>query len=69
MKSLVGDGLLSKALGRVMSRAAVAVEPKVVESLQKLFPAGVLPSAVDNSALSSELRARLVEAAEVGVCK
>ena len=67
--TLVREGLLSKALGRVMSRAAVAVEPKVSESLQKFYPSGILPSAVGNSTLASGLRARLVEAAEVGVRK
>ena len=66
---MVREGLLSKALGRLMSRAAVAVGPHVVESLQTLFPPGVLPNAVGGVALSPELRSKLESVAQTSVCK
>ena len=60
--SLVRDGLLSKALGRVMSRAAFAVGSNVLTALGNLFPAGVIPDRVGGSVVTDEVRERLFDA-------
>ena len=60
---LVRDGLLGKALSRVMARGAVASGPQVVESLRELFPSAALPMIDGHPPVADDDRERLLEGA------
>ena len=58
---MVKDGLIGKALGRVMSRAAVATGPQVLTSLRELFPRAVLPTVGGHAPPADDVRNQLLE--------
>lgn len=68
VSALIKDGLMGKAVARVLQRACAATGQTIGDALQALFPTGILPTVFTRAeAVSPEVRARLVEEARKAI--